>query len=277
MALSGSVLRSERFVVAVEVGGCRWNVLQVQFSSSDGSILVNFPYFRHTTGIVSLVTVAGGTATPTLELEIGGHVSSHLVKYSHHPDGRAHFSQTGRVYTRIRKHAVPLGDADGHLFTVHAQGLREFGAPRSRDTRDQQPNVKRTVLSFRFEDQNVDAVKVVGHLHSAQSLGQRTGTGVIHPKMQTLAPDGTISSAFVCSAPPGSAGQHRCLLLSCVSTPRLDQGREASLLFLGGFDSPRVANDISVGTTVLAFSYPVVNADELRRRIGSIDLAAERA
>ena len=53
MALSGSILKSERFVVGVHADTQRRNVFQVQFSGKDGSIFVNFPYFQHSTGIVS--------------------------------------------------------------------------------------------------------------------------------------------------------------------------------------------------------------------------------
>lgn len=275
MPLAGSVLRSERFVVRVEVDSRCWKILQVQFHA-DGSIFVNFPYFQHTTGIVSLATLpASSSPTTEIQLEPGGKISSHLVKYSHHPDGRVLFSQTGRVISLIKKQGVPLADVDGHLFTVHAEGLRRFGEPVPKDDRDRQPNPKRTTLSFRFEGQSPDSVKFVGSLHSAESLGRRVPSGVVKPTMNTLSPEGRIGSTFVCSSPDGTPGQDRFLLLSCEPLPRLDQARESSLVFLGGFDAPAVVNDRSRPTTALAFSYPIPNAAELRQRIGSIDFLRE--
>jgi hypothetical protein len=48
------------------------------------------------------------------------------VKYAHHRDGEAHFSQTGRVYTHVRKRSVPLNEQIGHLWTIQLQGLNGF-------------------------------------------------------------------------------------------------------------------------------------------------------
>src|SRR5437667_2768383 len=104
--MAGSVFRSERFVISVECGVLRRKVFQCQFAKRDGSLFVNFPYFKHSQGVVSLVGWPGGYASTTLSLEPGGRVSSHLVKYAHHPNGRAHFSQDGRVLTLIKKNAV---------------------------------------------------------------------------------------------------------------------------------------------------------------------------
>jgi len=160
---------------------------------------------------------------------------------------------------------------EGHLFTVHAQGLRDFAAPSSKDDRDRLPNPRRTTLSFNFDAQSPDSVKFVGMLHSSQALGRRAPNGVLQPKMHALSPDGAIRPIFVCSSPEGTPSQDRFLLLSCEALPRLDQGRDSSLLFLGGFDSPAIVLDPSKTTTMLAFSYLIPNGDELGQRIGSID------
>jgi hypothetical protein len=61
-----------------------------------------------------------------LDLTPGGKIASHAVKYAHHPDGEAHFSQDGKVLTAIRRKAVPLDAAAGHLFTVHVVGFAAF-------------------------------------------------------------------------------------------------------------------------------------------------------
>lgn len=63
----------------------------------------------------------------SLSLLDGGKVTGHKVKYSHHPDGRVHFSQDGKIRTVIQKKSIPLSEAEGHLFTVQLQGLKDFG------------------------------------------------------------------------------------------------------------------------------------------------------
>lgn len=67
----------------------------------------------------------------TLDLRDGGKVTSHLVKYAHHPDGEAHFSQTGKVLTQVRRRAMPLDGIEGHCFHDSGTGARGFRAARS--------------------------------------------------------------------------------------------------------------------------------------------------
>jgi hypothetical protein len=241
------------------------------FSKRDGSVFVTFPYFEHTTGIVSVVTAPGGSRSATLDLQPKGKVSSHLVKYSHHPDGTALFSQDGRVRSLIRKQSVPLAEMDGHLFTIHAHGLMKFREADKADAEDKAPNVKRTDLTFRFIDQQPESLKFLGQMFSVGSLVRKTSDGLIKPQMWLRDPGQKDVPAFVCAAPDGVLA-HSCLLISCESLPRLDQSRESSLLFLGGFDESVVVRDRGRPTSCLALSYPLDNADELRRRIGSIDL-----
>ena len=54
---------------------------------------------------------------------------------------------------------------------------------------------------------------------------------------------------------------------SCVAV-----GRESSLVFIGGFDSKAAMDDTSRAVSFLTFSYPAENVEDLRNRLGSIDL-----
>lgn len=118
---------SERFVITVETGDDRRKVFQVLFQKSDGSLFVSFRYFKDVAGLLTLVTLNARTKYPTsVSLLDGGKVTGHKVKYSHHPDGRVHFSQDGKVRTVIQKKSIPLSEAEGHLFTVQLQGLKDF-------------------------------------------------------------------------------------------------------------------------------------------------------
>jgi hypothetical protein len=266
-----SVLRSQRFVIGIVTAGHHRKIFQCQFASRDGSVFVSFPYYRHTTGLVSLVAWPAGQPSAVLSLELGGKVSSHLVKYSHHPNGRAHFSQDGRVRTIIRKQSVPLDEVEGHLFSLHVQGLENFDvATAAEENASLSP--KRTRIRFSFDEQNPEAVKFVGRLHSASWLQQRAANGIIEPIMPLLAPDGRTRPGLVCSTLIGAPGQDRCLVLSCEPLPRLDQGRASSLVFVAGFDARAAMADTSQPVSFLALSYPAENVDDLRQRLGSIDL-----
>jgi hypothetical protein len=275
--MSGSVPRSKRLVIAVETPSELRKIFQVQFSDKDGSVFVNFPYFIGVPGVVSLVDWPVSDSPSTiLSLEPGGKVSSHLVKYSHHPDGRAHFSQDGRVYTEIKKQSVPLSAVEGHLFTLHVHGLHGFQLGTDRD-RVESPSSKRMVVRFPLDDPPAGSIKFVGRLHSLEWLKERTVSGEITPTLQLLQPDGSLRHAFVWSSLLGTPAQGFCMVISIELQARLDQSRTTSLLFVGGFDTREVMNDLSMSVSFLALSYPAEDLDDLRARLGSIDFRRERA
>jgi hypothetical protein len=268
-------LRSSNFVVAIEAESRTRKVLQFQFRKTDGSIFVHFPYFQHMTGLVSRATMHAGPRAQDLKLEHGGKVSSHLVKYSHHPDGRAHFSQDTKVLSRISKQATPLREVHGHLFTVHVHGLQGYADVDEKDIKDREPNPKRTVLTFRTGDQSPESLKLIGWLYPAATLEARMVNVGPQRSLATISDDGTIRAAFACAPPAGKPGDDRVLLMTCEVLSRLDSARESSLLFLGGFDAPDIVDDLTKPTTVLALSYPLDDPDAFRQRIGSIDFEAQ--
>jgi hypothetical protein len=248
--------------------------MQIMFQKRDGSMFVNFPYYEHSEGLVSLITWMPENPPPTsLSLEPGGKVASHLVKYSHHPDGRAHFSQDGKVFTAIKKQSVPIKEIQGHVFTVQLQGLASFEQLNPSEY-NLPPTPKRTILNFSFGDKEPESVKIVGRWYSQAVLLSNMKSGVIGPVMTAINPQGKSYSAFLCSAPEGHAGEGRILVITCEGIPKLSKDEETTLTFIGGFDQPTIVNDLSKTTTFLALAYPVENADELTERVGSIDLIA---
>jgi hypothetical protein len=200
--MPGSVLRSERFVVSIDCGARRHKVFQCQFAKRDGSVFINFPYFQHKEGIVSLVAWPGGRGSTVLSLEPGGRVSSHLVKYSHHPSGRAHFSQDGRVRTIIKKNAVPLSDLEGHLFTLHVHGFDAFETLTDAEL-NEPPSAKKIGLRFMLNEDAPQSVKFVGMLYRDTSLERRSVGGIVHPSMQFAGPDGNVRNGIICSTALG--------------------------------------------------------------------------
>ena len=82
---------SKSVVIQANFRDSRHNILQIGFLK-DGSLVVHFPYFKHTRGLLSVVSVPQ-MRTADVSLEPGGKCTSHLVKYTHHVDGEAHFSQ----------------------------------------------------------------------------------------------------------------------------------------------------------------------------------------
>ena len=104
---------SKKIVLTIQVGTVRYKVFQVVFPT-DGSLFVTFPYFRHRTGILAAATIpANGQTSSQVDLQVGGKIASHDVKYSHHTDGRAHFSQAGKVFTVVKRQSIALEKYQG--------------------------------------------------------------------------------------------------------------------------------------------------------------------
>jgi SEC-C motif len=269
--LRSSSIRTERCIVVVEVASKRYKLLQVMFFK-DGSLCLNFPYFKHAEGLTSVVTVPANITYPANpELNPGGKATTNLVKYSHHPDGRAHFSQDGRVRSTVRKQAAPLTEAVDHIFTIKLQGLSAFEIANVSGS-GKQPASKRKVVNLVFHDIVPDAFKIVGRWYSINHLKGRLRIGSSNPVFLTMSEDGKNRSWGILFANPYLIGNEQYfLMLNFHPIEKFDDHREASMTFLGGFDHPDVINDVGKETTFLAFTYPVSNIDELATDIGTID------
>ena len=69
-------------------------------------------------------------------------ITSHLVKYSHHVDGRAHFSQGGKILTAIKRQSMALDKQYGHIFSLLVQGLNAVDPAK-----DELQSTKRAVIA----------------------------------------------------------------------------------------------------------------------------------
>jgi hypothetical protein len=263
-----NAIRSERVIVVIRRGGEARKVLQVIFSNE--GVFVNFPYFQHRVGLIAEATLPpDGSVKASVDLTLGGKVTSHLVKYSHHVDGRAHFSQDGKVRTEVRRQALPLDLQQGHMFTTLIQGLVAFDKAHS--TRDSGSTPKRAVVNFDLESSPVScSVKVVGRWYDVAKLRSE---GEAPPTIGPIVPlkDGRGREyAGVALASPDE-GSHHVLLITCENVPSVGPEPE-SLLFLGGFDAPEVVKDPSRASRFLAFVYPTAAAETLASKLGSVDL-----
>ncbi len=259
--------RSNRNIVCVEVCERRHKVLQV-FFGRDGSLFVNFPYFRHRTGVLAAATIPGnGQQTNQVDLAVAGRVASHLVKYAHHPDGRAHFSQHGKVRTEIMRQSLRLNDQRGHIFSALIQGLAAFD--EANPAKDIGVSPKRATLNFTFQDVP-EAIKFVGRWFDISELRSQCQaiSNKIGPILATLQPDGRQQMGFLTAS--GHDNAKHVLLLTCESIPSL--GTQPELLnFYGGFDPREIMDNTMKEAGFLAFVYPATNAESLKETIGTID------
>jgi hypothetical protein len=201
-----------------------------------------------------------------VNLENGGKVTSHRIKYSHHPDGRAHFSQDGKIFTAIKRQSLPLESHHGHLFTLSIQGPHALeAASESRDADG--IAAQRSVISFRLE-QTPDAIKFVGRWLDINRMRVSEPDAIVGPRHAMLDPDGVRTDAILIANPNASA--KHVLAISCVAIPMLSSESEI-FLFHGAFDSPETMTDPTKGAGFLAFLYPISEATKVRERVGSVD------
>jgi hypothetical protein len=126
--------------------------------------------------------------------------------------------------------------------------------------------VKRAVIEFTMEPP--DSVKFVGRWLDVNKIRFSNPTPTIGPVVAMRDPDGIrTESIFVANHPPNT--QH-VLAISCVPFPKLGAEPEM-LMFYGGFDAFEAMTDPTKEGGFLAFIYPVSEADNIRKRLGSVD------
>ena len=259
-------IRAERVVCTVRARQLRVKAFQIVFHK-DGGFFISFPYFRHRTGLLSVSSIpANGSRKSQVNLEYGGKVTSNLVKYSHHVDGRAHFSQDGKIFTAIKRQSIALDKQHGHIFSLLIQGLAAFDPAR-----DEVQSTKRAAIEFAMEAP--EAIKFVGRWFDVNAMRFSNPTRTIGPVVPGLDPDGNRTDQIFTASPYGNA--RHVLAISCVPIPALGSEPEV-FLFYGGFSSADIMIDPSQEAGFLAFLYPIVESEKLRQRLGSVDFVPKQ-
>jgi len=235
-------------------------------------LFVSLPYFVTSKGLLSIATIPAGQTGGPVNLKPQGKCSSHNVKYAHHIDGEAHFSQTGKILTKVRRQSVPLRSNNGHIFTLLVQGLEHFeAADKAKD--NAAPTKKRTNLTVDLENESPEAMKFVGHLFDGRLIGTMLKGEYpdrIGPILSYRIGEGEVMRGF-CIGNPHDLVDQTLLLIRFQAIPRLDPNREAAMIFVGGFDPPQQVADPTQSTSMLALNYPAENFDELRSQLGNVD------
>lgn len=255
--------RFAEFNIVVVSGGQPHRVVKVVFQKRDGSIFVMFPSFAHNEGLVGKLSMKAGIQSASYGLAESGKVAGHLVKYSHHPDGRAHFSQDGLVKTEIKRQSVPLDRWQPHMFTIQVEGLENFAPP---SVNDKTPSV------FLKTKGNPRGIKIVGRWYPLNKLSTLDETQRLPAAIPIAFPDGRQSIGWLVAPPLTSQYSQFGLFMVPEEMSPLSTGNDPCLIFLGGFDPSDIALDHSKDTSFLVLKYPCSNPAELRSSIGSIDL-----
>jgi hypothetical protein len=260
------VLKSEKFVIAVETPFGQFKLFQI-VCQKDGSILVPFPYYKCSSAQLTERTLKGGLKYPS-DLNVAGPLTTHHVKYTHHMDGEAHFSQDGKILTRVRRRATSLQACRGHLFTVQLQGLTDFEQVKDRDF-----NKKgRQLVCMRFAAEPT-SLKLVANLYPAAELLQRSVLGEdAGPWIRVIRDQKEFGAAIL--AVVDSTDALGCFLtLSFEEIPAVFANQPSGFCFIGGFDAPEKAFDHNEDTSFLVLlSPPGSDSSEMVKQFGSLDL-----
>jgi hypothetical protein len=259
---------AERVVVAVHNSSLCKKIFQINFKPKDGSLFVSVPYAELGHGRLGVLECPPGNPE-SLKFGPGAPITTHSVKYTHHPDGEAHFSLDGKVFTNVRRKAVPLTAADGHLFTLMAQGLRHFEDMTPKDV----PTRKRGLVSLPIPDDAVNALKFVAHLYSSQNFARRfQGLKMDSPLIPLQRSDGRRVPGIVLATKLHDQNLPYLLVLSVEQFGTVAAHTELFVWFLGGFDPPEVALDHGRPTQCLMMMYPEISdISALLKSVGSID------
>lgn len=193
-------------------------------------------------------------------------VSTHYVKYSHHPSGMAQFSLTGKVKSVVRRTSVPLSEVEGHLFTLKVQGLNQFDLVKPEE---RLRNHKRGLVEFGFDCDESQSLDFFGYYYSERQLASRAVYGADTPWTRVTTPDGRSLMGIALATNYFHDGERRYLMLAGERVPQICKDQEVFLSFMGGFDPSEVAFDHNRSTGFLMFIYPI---DAKESTLASIDL-----
>lgn len=265
-----ATFKSERFVISVKEAGVTYKLFSIRFyenkNNNTFAIQIYFPYTKNSNGILSTLTMpANVLRKDKLSMKVNGKVTSHNVKYSHWGDGKAHFSEAGKIFKTHDKQSFSLDDSVGHLFTVQAKGFHGF--EKKDDSKE--ATYKRFDIDFDMVNKTIDSIKLTGWWYDASVMhiqGNR-----VPSKYFFKSESGDSYTCFALEAPPGHRLSGKVLLLCARREPFMTKEKGSHLLFLGGFDVKEIFNDISKDFNFLALKYPARNYKKLLNEIGSAD------
>lgn len=259
------VLSADRYVIALKHASGYKKLFQI-VCSNDGSLYVAFPYTPFEASRLGKLKIEAHTGAARAGDDFP--VTTEKVKYSHHPSGVVHFSQSGRIKTDIRKRGLKFDDAQGHLFSAIFQGIDRY----SQLVEPAKNSPKRIVVPYDLGSGCATA-KFVAHLHSEAELKRRVIGSGSQLYISCLTSDGRKLRGVNLATKYKTIQGTFYLFLTVESAPRLFQQGNEMMLFCGGFDPPQTMLDHSKDAHALLLLSPEHSySRELVERVGTVDL-----
>jgi hypothetical protein len=168
--------------------------------------------------------------------------TTHRIKYVHHVDGRAHFSQDRKIYTRIVNQARRLDEDIPHMFTMSLQGIDQFAPLVGVKTRY-------TPSRFTLDGyQDYPRLRITGRWFAQPPglVGKMTNPVALEVDGVQL-PDGP-----ALAAPAGSPLADEVLVMNGSLEDGLPVTADSFLLFMGGL-SPGLGHGTAGSLVMLAY------------------------
>ncbi|MGX8784592.1 hypothetical protein ACV3VT_03730 [Legionella pneumophila] len=271
MTLGATVLVAEKFVFSASTKNDRVQLFQIVFRKTDGSIFINFPYQPENSSFLSKITLKAGQLYPnTINVKSGGKVTIHKVKFSHHLDGRSHFSQDKKIYTKIINNAATLTDHNGHLFTMHLGGIAGFNkipidTHNSNDKKTFYDIQMPEFFNLKFTAYWYNDTYLKQHLKEYNSKGG--------PVMFFKRKNGTDLKGVMIENTFIKGNNNYYLFLGFEIDTKLTKKDKPSIVFIGGFEHTTISLDHKQDTSFLMLTYPTnENYHNLINEIGTVDI-----
>jgi hypothetical protein len=192
------------------------------------------------------------------------------VKLSHHPDGKVHFSQDGKIISKVGRRGFSLRDSIGLVFQLHSYHPSAF-------SRLMKAKAGRAYLPFLCRPTLPKAITIEAQWRRRSDVeaniepqGRRAGplNEIIHRK------SGARSQVFFVGQPQGFPLRDHVLLVSVEPTRELPNITDPTMILVGGFD-PHEGTSRQEG--LLSWMYPHHPSDALRTQLGTVDLPRARS
>lgn len=271
--LNLKILAAKSHIITLTNSGVRYKLFRLDFQK-DGSLLVNFPYYKSSIGIASKVhmRINNQRTYESLSLTEDARITSHRIKYSHHTTGEALFSMDGKIHTEIRKKSVPLSESMGHVFTVQIQGFKGFDEALG-EKYDHGWKQERSTIHFDVP-KDLGAIRFVAtwehYNHFIKDIKVPMKNQGIGPQVAYNDPKDP-GLGFMLSPDLNNPFNDYILLLRAHQMPILDKDRDSLLSFIGGFDPINQVNDLSRESVFLSLMYPVADVEAMKKILLSMD------
>lgn len=267
-----SIHESKRHVVLTSSPAGDRKIFSVSFDKRDGSIFVHLPYHTSHEGILG---VAGGVKIDQGRFAYDSFIpiakTNHYLKFSYHPDGRTHFSQTGKIITSLVRHVEPLADNRGPIFYVKALGLSGFQLLMEAERRASE--TKKALFAAHF-DEDVSGVSFTGFLKPRSEMQPRDGSTLSEPFGNIVLPNGHYLPALAIGSPYHMKHHDRVLAITVEAFhKRKNEPITSTLIFCGPI---RADSDDDPRKSCQAVLYPRSIGGTDLESVSSIDIATDK-